>query len=143
MKLVLVQTEVEIDIMDKSPFFIRPYHVKEEDRNFTDKEIKHLCYLGIFKERFSADSSPVMLIKRKVMQDKRVVTDFRHFNIRIVKNNLAHPLLKDTFLVLGSSRCEILSVVDLKDAFHSLRLSKISRKYCGILPYFGRLLYLY
>ena len=24
--------EVEIDITDKSPFFIRPYHVKEEDK---------------------------------------------------------------------------------------------------------------
>ena len=28
---------VEIGIMDKSPFFIRPYHVKEEDKNFIDK----------------------------------------------------------------------------------------------------------
>ena len=25
--------EVEIDVMDKLPFFIRPYHVKEEDKN--------------------------------------------------------------------------------------------------------------
>ena len=25
--------EVEIDVMDKSPFFIRPYHIKEEDKN--------------------------------------------------------------------------------------------------------------
>ena len=24
--------EVEIDIMDKTPFFIRPYHAKEEDK---------------------------------------------------------------------------------------------------------------
>ena len=24
--------EVEIDVMDKSPFFIRPYHVKEEGK---------------------------------------------------------------------------------------------------------------
>ena len=24
--------EVEIDVKDKSPFFIRPYHVKEEDK---------------------------------------------------------------------------------------------------------------
>ena len=24
--------EVEIDVTDKSPFFIRPYHVKEEDK---------------------------------------------------------------------------------------------------------------
>ena len=25
--------EVEIDVQDNSPFFIRPYHVKEEDKN--------------------------------------------------------------------------------------------------------------
>ena len=33
--------------------------------------------------------------------------------------------------------------MDLKDAFHSLRLSENSRKYCGILPYFGSSSYLY
>ena len=64
--------------------------------------MKWLCYLGILKEGFSADSSPVMLISRKLTQDKRVVTDFRYLNIRIAKNNLACPLLKDTFSVLGS-----------------------------------------
>ena len=32
--------EVEIDVTDKSPFFIRPYHVKEEDKNILDKEMK-------------------------------------------------------------------------------------------------------
>ena len=68
--------------------------------------MKHLCYLGIPKEGFSAYLSPVMLISRKVMQGKRVITDFRHLNVRIAKNNLAYPLLKDTFSVLGSSRCE-------------------------------------
>ena len=29
--------EVEIDVMDKSPFFIRPYHVKEEDKTLIGK----------------------------------------------------------------------------------------------------------
>ena len=55
---------VEIDVTDKSPFFIRPYHVREEDKAFTDKEIKQLCYMGILKEGFSAYSSPVILISR-------------------------------------------------------------------------------
>ena len=32
--------EVEINVMDKSPFFIRPYHVKEEDKALIDKEMK-------------------------------------------------------------------------------------------------------
>ena len=34
-------------------------------------------------------------------------------------------------------------MLDLKDAFHSLRLSEKSKKYCGILPYFGSASYLY
>ena len=76
-------------------------------------------------------------------QDKRVVTDFRHLNMRIAKNNLAYPLLKDMFTLLGSSKCEVLSVLNLRDAFHSLRLTENSKKYCGILPYFGSVSYLY
>ena len=60
------------------PFFIRPYQVKEEDKRVLDKEMKRVCYLGILKEGFSAYSSPVMLVSRKLTQDKRVVTDFRH-----------------------------------------------------------------
>ena len=114
--------EVQIDVMDKSPFFIRPYHVKEEDKAVIDKEMKWLCYLGLLKEGFSAYSSPVMLISKKLTKYKRVVTDFRHSKVTIAKNNLSYPLLRDTFSVLGSSKCEVLSVLDLKDAFHSLRL---------------------
>ena len=135
--------EVEIDVTDKSPFFIRPYHIREEDKAFIDKEMKWLCYMGILKEGLSAYSSPVMLISRKLTKDNRVVTDFRHLNVRIAKNNLAYPLVRDTFSVLGNSKCEVLSVLDLKDAFHSLRLSENSKKYCGILPYFGSPSYLY
>ena len=136
-------TEVEIDLTDKSPFFIRPFHAREEDEAILDKEMKRLCYLGILKEGFSAYSSPVMLNSRKMTQDKRVVTDFRHLNMRIAKNNLAYPLIKDTFTTLGSSQCEVVSVLDLKDAFHSLRLTESSKKYCEILPSFGSASYLY
>ena len=129
--------------MDKILFFIRPYHVREEGKRILDKEMKRLCYLGILKEDFLTYSSPLMLISRKMTQDKRVVTDFRHLNTRIAKNNLAYLLVKDTFITLGNSKCEVLSVLDLKDAFHSLRLSERSKKYCGILPYFGSTSYLY
>ena len=84
-----------------------------------------------------------MLINRKVTKDKRVVTDFRHLNMHITKNNLAYPLLKDTFLMLGSSKCEVMSVLDLKDTFLSLQLAENLKKFCGILPYFGSPSYLY
>ena len=93
--------EVEIEVTDKSPFFIRPYHMREEDRVVIDKEMKRLCYMGFLKEGFSAYSSLVMLISRKLAKHKRVVTDFRHLYVRIAKNNLAYPLVSDTFSVLG------------------------------------------
>ena len=32
--------EVEIDVMDKCPLCIRPYHVKEKDKALIDKEMK-------------------------------------------------------------------------------------------------------
>ena len=105
--------------------------------------MKCLCYLGILKEGFSAYSCPVMLISRKMAKDKRVVTDFRHLNMCIAKNNLAYPLLKDMFSMLGISKCKVMSVLDLKDAFHSLQLMENSKKFCGILSYFGSPSYLY
>ena len=95
--------EAEIDVTDKSPFVIRPYHIEEEDKKIFGKEMKKLCYIGILKEGFSAYSSPVMLISRNVTKDKRVVKEFRHVNMRIARNNWAYLLLKDTFSVLGSS----------------------------------------
>ena len=54
-----------------------------------------------------------------------------------------YPLVRDMFSVLGCSKCEVPLVLGLKDAFHSFRLSENSKKYCGILPYFGSASYLY
>ena len=130
--------DVGIDVTDKSPFFVRPYHIREEDKKVIDKEMKCLCYLGILKEGFSTYSSPVMLISRKLTQDKRVVMDFRHLNIRIAKNNLAYPLVRDTFSVLGNSKCEALLVLDLKDPLHLLRLLEDSKEILQYITIFQK-----
>ena len=56
---------------------------------------------------------------------------------------MAYPLGRDTLSVHGNSKCKVISVLDLNDAFHSLWLSEDSKRYCGILPYFGSASYLY
>ena len=76
--------------------------------------MKWLGCMGILKEGISAYSWPVMLITKKLTKDKRVVTDFRHLNVRIAKNTLAYPLVRDMFSVLGSSKCKVLSVLESK-----------------------------
>ena len=35
--------EIDIDVMDRTPFFIRPCHIREEDKRILDKEMKRLC----------------------------------------------------------------------------------------------------
>ena len=64
--------EVEIDMVDRTPIFIRPYHVKEVDKQILDKVMKRLCHLGMLQKCFSAYSSPVVLISRKFMKEKDV-----------------------------------------------------------------------
>ena len=81
--------------------------------------------MGILKEAFSAHSSPVMLISRKLTKDKRVVTDFRHLNVRIAKNKLAYPLVRDTISVLGKSQMQGIVSVRFKGC---LSLTKTVRK---------------
>ena len=58
-----------------------------------------LMLFRYIKRDFLLYSSPIILISQKVMQDKRVVKDFRHLSVRIAKNNLAYPLVRDTFSV--------------------------------------------
>ena len=45
--------------------------------------------------------------------------------------------------MLGKSNCEVLSCVDIKDAYHSIRIDEKSKEFCGILPYFGSQHYRY
>ena len=82
-----------------------------------------LVSLGILSKNNTTHTSPVMLVPRKGSKNKRPVVDFRLLNTSILRRNTATPLFRDIFKFLGKSRCEVLSCVDLKDAFHSLCLT--------------------
>ena len=128
---------VHINLHDKTPFFVRPFKVAEEDKNQMDWEMERLVHLGITTKKSTSHTSPVMLISRKFTADKRPVIDFRQLNSRIVKKNTTTPLLRDVLTTLGGAEVEVLSCIDFKDAYHSLRLDEESKEYCGIVPYFG------
>ena len=135
--------EVELELRDETPFFIRPFPIKESDKDIVDKEMRKGCLLGILKKGMSSYSSPIMLIPRKLSGIPRIVTDFRHLNSRLVTLQPSIPLVRDAIQILGASGCEILSLADLRDACHTLRLSERSKKFCGITPYYGSDSYLY
>ena len=135
--------KADIKVIDESPFFVRPFPISEKDKPFMDEQMERLVSLGILSKNSTSHTSPVMLITRKMTKDKRPVVDFRLLNTRILRRNTSIPLMSDVLSILGNSECEVVSCVDIKDAYHSLRLTEKSKEYCGILPYFGSPIYRY
>ena len=135
--------EVDIKVIDESPFFVRPVPISEGDKPFMDEQMERLVSLGILSKNSTSHTSPVMLITRKLTKDKRPVVDFRLLNTRILRRNTSIPLMSDVLSILGNSECEVVSCVDIKDAYHSIKLTEKSKEYSGILPYFGSPIYRY
>ena len=134
--------EADIKVINESPFFVRPFPISEGDKPFMDKQMERLVSLGILSKNSTSHTSPIMLITRKLTKDKRPVVDFRLLNTRILRRNTSIPLMSDVLSILGNSECEVVSCIDIKDAYHSIRLTEKSKEYCRILPYFGSPIYI-
>ena len=133
----------DIKVIDESPFFVRPFPLSETDKPFMDQQMERLVSLGILTKNSTSHTSLVMLITRKLTNDKRPVVDFRLLNTRILRRNTSIPLMSDVLSILGNSECEVVSCVDIKDTYHSIKLTEKSKEYCGILPCFGSPIYRY
>ena len=135
--------EVHIKLKDETPFFVRPYPMREEQKKVKQKEMDRLEHLGIIRKGLTSCSSPFVLVKCKNQSLYRVCSDFHILNEKLVKINHAFPLVRDCIEQLGRKKCHYLSMIDLRDAFHTLRLALSSQKYCGITPCYGSPTYHY
>ena len=106
--------EIELELNDDTPFFIRPFPIKESVKEVVDKEMRKGCLLGILKKGMSSYSSPIMLIPRKLTGIPRIITDFRYLNSRLVTLQPSIPLVRDAIQILGNSGAELLSLARLK-----------------------------
>lgn len=120
--------EVDIQLTNTEPFFIRPYVTSDSDKQTVDKELGKLVKLGILGIGHKSYTSPVFLVGKKDSKEKRVVTDFRHLNNRIKRLNHPFPLLNETLRTIGYSNAKVLSVLDLKSAFfcHHITVDNIT-----------------
>ena len=128
--------EPDIKAIDESPFFVRPFPISKSDKPFMDKQMERLVSLGILSKNSTSHTSPVMLITRKLTEDKRPIVDFKLLNTRIFRRNTSIPLMSDVLSILGNSECSQLC----RYACHSIRLTEKIKsivEYCHILvvPY--------
>ena len=102
--------------------------MKEEQKKVIQKEMNRMEHLGIIRKGLTNYSSPVVLVKRKNQNLYRVCSDFWILNEKLLKINHAFPLVQDCIEQLGRSKCDYMRTIDLRDAFHTLRLAKTSQK---------------
>ena len=57
--------EVKLQLRDDTPFFVRPYPIREEQKAIVQREMDRLEKLGIIEKGLTGYSSPVLLVKRK------------------------------------------------------------------------------
>ena len=74
---------VSIDVVDDSPFFVRPFPIAENEKPIMDRQMNRLVELGILSRNTTSHTSPVMLITRNGTCDKRPIVDFRLLNTHI------------------------------------------------------------
>ena len=112
--------EVHLKLKDKTPFFVRPYPMREEQKKVIQKEIDRLEHLGIIHKGLTGYSSLVVLVKQKNQNLYRVCNDFCILKEKLVKINHAFLLVRDCIEQLGRKKCHYLRMIDLRDAFHTL-----------------------
>ena len=79
-------------MLDRKPFFIRPFSVKENIKPKIDKEMEKLTILGILKKGLSGYSSPAMPIPRKNSDIPCIVADFRYLNTKLLQLNMSFSI---------------------------------------------------
>ena len=67
--------EVHLKLKDKTPFFVRPYPMREEQKKVIQKEMDRLEHLGLISKGLISYSSPVVLVKQKNQNLYQVCSD--------------------------------------------------------------------
>ena len=86
--------EVYLKLKDETPFFVRPYPMREEQKKVIQKEMDRLEHLGIIHKGLTSYSSLVVLVKQKNQNLYRVCSDICILNEKLVKSNHAFPWLE-------------------------------------------------
>ena len=101
--------DVHLKLKDKTPFFVQPYPMREEQKKVIQKEMDKLEHLGIIQKELTGYSSLVVLVKRKNKNLNRVCSDFCILNEKLLKINHAFPLVQDCIEQLRKSKCNYMS----------------------------------
>lgn len=109
-----------IEITDTTPIQCRPFPVPIALRENVRKQISELEDAGIIEKSRSRYSFPLILVRKKMAGEYRLVVDYRKLNEITVSSTYKLPLISDILNSLRGSN--YFSTLDANSSFHQIKL---------------------
>lgn len=122
--------ELDLEVTSSEPLIQKPRPCNAAKQHIIDENFKTLLQKGAVVRGSSPYVSPVTIVAKKD-GSPRVCIDYVKLNARTVTIHYPIPLMQSLPEKLSTSH-RWFSVLDLKEAYHSLPLSKRARKYAAI-----------
>lgn len=125
-------TSVEATIKTKTeePSYTRSYPYPVTMSDFVNSEIESLLRDGIIRKSFSAYNSPVLVVRKKGLNEQgkpnhRLVIDFRKLNE--VTENDKYPMPEVPVILSNLGKSQYFTTLDLKSGYHQILLAEKDR----------------
>ena len=122
-----------------APVSVKARKLSFERRNEARNIIDKLLTEGTIRPSRSPWGSPIHLVPKK-SKSWRLVGDYRLLNAKTKRDNYPLPLLKDFTVNLAGNK--IFSTLDLKDAYHQIKINENDVEKTAIVTPFGSFEYL-
>ncbi|CAD6221826.1 GSCOCG00011651001-RA-CDS, partial [Cotesia congregata] len=115
-----------IDVQGHDPIRQRNYPTSQIIESEMRRQVDDLLAAGIIEPSTSAWCNPVIMVK-KATGEYRMCLDFRRLNA--ISKPCAYPLPLMTWILDQLSGAKFISKIDLKHAYHQVKLDPASREY--------------
>ncbi len=130
------KSNVSIKPFNLKPFYIKAYLTHESEIRFAEAEMEKLRQMGILCRGSSEFLSPIMLIKKSHSGAKlnkaseyHLAVDFKYLNSHLPDVKFSYPEIKHVLHKISRHSSHFYSMLDLKHAFHSIKLTEDSKQY--------------
>jgi len=119
------------------PIRQRPYSYSQEARTKIEKQIQELLAVKFIRHSISPWASNILLVRKK-SGEMRFCIDYRSLNKFIIPEIHAVPSFSCIHDTLSYAKPVIFTTLDLRSAFHCLKVEESSMKYTAFQSHLGQ-----